>query len=65
MSENIGEPKRRYHRRQWTVEEETATNQESEIRIEEIIDEDIVRDLSKAVEFKEEGNKWVFWFRSE
>ncbi|KAK8792292.1 hypothetical protein WA171_002544 [Blastocystis sp. BT1] len=47
MSEDTGEP----------IQEEKTTEQESGIRIEEIIDEEIVRDLNKAVEFKEEGNR--------
>lgn len=35
-----------------------STEQENGVKIEEIIDEEIVRDLSKAVEFKEEGNTY-------
>ena len=60
MSEDTGEPIRRTSIIRWTVEEEKTTEQESGIRIEEIIDEEIVRDLNKAVEFKEEGNRCGF-----
>ena len=40
------------------VEEVNSTEQENGVKIEEIIDEEIVRDLSKAVEFEEEGNTY-------